>query len=114
MNSISGSTIVDPSGIEAATSPISPDTFAPTATAPVSTPSSRANDARASSVACCQCSQLVLPVRHSSRAAWSASQAGRGGRPKLAVFRYVPAGSHRSAAESIDKGTAPFSYAALA
>ena len=67
--------------------------MAPTATEAGSTPISRANDPRADSVASCQCSQLVRPVRQSSSAACSASHAGLGGNPKLAVLRYVPAGS---------------------
>ncbi len=87
MNSISGARTRDPSGSEEATSPTSPETVAPTATVDGSTPISRANDPRAASVALPQCSQLVRPVRQSSSAAWSASQAGRGGSPKLAVLR---------------------------
>ena len=96
VNSTSGARTRVPSGSDEATRPTSPETVAPTATVDGGTPTSRANDPRAASVASPHCSQLVRPVRQSSSAAWSASQAGRGGSPKLAVLRYVPAGSQSS------------------
>ena len=92
MNSTSGARTREPSGIEAATSPTNVETFGPIATVSTGTPTSRANDARASSPGMPQCSQLVLPAVPVLERAWSASQAGAGGRPYDAVFRYVPAG----------------------
>ena len=81
VNSTSGTTTRVPFGSDAATSPTSPDTFAPTATRAGSLPTSVAKAARARPVCSFQPSQLVLPVRHSSSAPCSASHAGRGGRP---------------------------------
>ena len=73
--------------MEAATSPTNVETFGPIATVSTGTPTSRANDARASSPGTPQCSQLVLPPCQSSSACESASQAGVGGRPYEAVLR---------------------------
>ena len=100
VNSTSGASTREPSGIEAATSPTSVDTFGPMATLSTGTPTSRAKDARASSPGIPQCSQLVRPPCQSSSALWSASHAGRGGRPYDAVLRYVAAGLHSSCASA--------------
>ena len=100
MNSTSGASTREPSGIEAATSPTSVETFGPIATLSTGTPTSRAKDARASSPGIPQCSQLVRPPCQSSSALWSASHAGRGGRPYDAVLRYVAAGLHNSCASA--------------
>ena len=81
VNSASVETTRAPSGSAAATRPAMVDALAPIATHSSGTPHMRANDARASSVDSPQCSQLVRPPRQSASAAWSASQAGRGGRP---------------------------------
>ena len=66
MNSGSAETTRAPSGSEAAISPIMLDVFAPIATHSVGTPASRANDARAVSVASPHPSQLVRPPRQSA------------------------------------------------
>ena len=78
---MSGTSTRVPAGSEAATSPTRPETVEPIATRSGTVPTSRAKAARARSVSSLQPSQLVRPVRHSSRTACSASQAGRGGRP---------------------------------
>ena len=95
----------EPSGTDAATSPTNVETFEPIATVSTGEPTSRANDARASSPGMPQCSQLVLPPRQSSSAACSAFQAGSGGSPYDAVFRYVPAGDHKARASTIESGS---------
>ena len=100
VNSTSGASTREPSGIEAATSPTSVDTFGPMATLSTGAPTSRAKDARASSPGIPQCSQLVRPPCQSSSALWSASHAGRGGRPYDAVLRYVAEGLHNSCASA--------------
>ena len=79
--SISGATMRARFGSDAATTPISCETLAETATSRGLTPTRRANEAREPSVASPQCSQLVRPARQSASAAWSASNAGRGGSP---------------------------------
>ena len=84
---MSGATTRVPSGIDAAISPMRPETVELTATDEASTLTSRAHVARARSVVSFQSSQFARPPRQSASAACSASQAGRGGRPKLAVFR---------------------------
>jgi hypothetical protein len=79
--STSGASTRAPSGIDAATSPMSSDTVAPIATVSGATPTSRANAARAPSALSPQCSQLVRPPRQSSSAACIASHAASGGSP---------------------------------
>src|SRR4051812_20957485 len=96
VNSGSAASTLAPSGTAAATCPISPETVAPTAMCSGRTRTSVANSARARSVTAVQCSQLTRPARQSACAALSASNAGSGGRPKLAVFRYVVSGCQRS------------------
>jgi acetoin utilization deacetylase AcuC-like enzyme len=76
-----------PRGSEAAIIPVNADTCAATATAPGDTPTSRANEARAAPTDSSHPMNPVRPCRHSSAAAWSASNAPRGGRPYEAVLR---------------------------
>src|SRR4051812_15279013 len=96
VNSGSAASTLAPSGTAAATCPISPETVAPTAMCSGRTRTSVANSARARSVTAVQCSQLTRPARQSAWAALSASNAGSGGSPKLAVFRYVVSGCQKS------------------
>ncbi len=69
VNSGSAETTRAPSGSEAAISPTMLDVFAPIATHSVGTPTSRANEARALSVASPHPSQLVRPPRQSASTA---------------------------------------------
>jgi hypothetical protein len=81
LNSPSGTTTRAPAVRTVATEPSSSETVAPMATSAAGTLTSRAKRSRDWSTLRSHGSQLVRPVRHSSSMAWTAANAGRGGRP---------------------------------
>ena len=103
MKSTSGATTRAPRGSVAATSETNCETAVPVATSSGRVPTSRANAVRARSVDSPRAPTTSGACRQSSSAAWSASQAGRGGRPKLAVFRYGRSGAQSAWACSTER-----------
>ena len=95
MKSSAAQTTRAPRGTDAATRPANGDACGPIATSSAATLCRRANDARAAATDSSQPSKPVRPWRHSSAAAWSASNAARGGSPYEAVFSQAVSGEKR-------------------
>jgi hypothetical protein len=81
VKSSSAHSTLAPAGSAAAISPVKTETAGPTATSAAGTPAIRAKLSRPAATERSQPSKLVRPWRHSSAAAWSASNAVRGGNP---------------------------------
>ena len=81
VNSAVGTSTSAPSGKAAGSIPTNDETLEPTVTASVGKPTSRAQAARAGSVAAVHSCQSPVPSRHSSRKVCTASAVGVAGRP---------------------------------